>query len=106
MLQAVVGEEMGLRPLKPTEFRDFLDGTSNCIMILEVNPDAAVTWSKPADLPIDLDDPLANLGAARQNGFHVGMADGAVKFIANTIDPDLFKALLTRAGDEVIEEGF
>ncbi len=103
IIQAVVGEDIGMRPLVKTAFRDFLDGLSNTILVLEVNPDAAVVWSAPEDLEIDLADPLANLGNARQGGFHVLIADGAVRFVAKSIDVELFKHLLTRAGAEVVD---
>ncbi len=103
VVQAVVGDDIGMKPLVQTRFRDFLDGLSNSIMILQVDPDAAVVWSKPEDLEIDMDNPLEHLGRAEMGGFHVGMADGAVKFITKSIDPDLFTKLLTRAGKEVID---
>jgi prepilin-type N-terminal cleavage/methylation domain-containing protein len=37
-------------------------------------------------------------------GVHVGMADGAVRFVSNNIDLGTFRALATRSGDEVIGE--
>jgi len=104
IMQAAVGDDIGMRPDKKTAFRDFLDGLSNTILIFEVNPDAAVVWSKPEDIEIDLEDPLANLGKAKQGGFHVGMGDGAVKFVSASVNPELFKKLLTRAGNEVTED--
>ena len=104
VIQAVVGEKIGMRPLKETRFRDILDGLSNTILIVETNPDSAVPWSKPADVAINLDDPLEHLKGTSDKGFHVGMGDGAVRFIADTIDPDLMKRLLTRAGKEMINQ--
>ncbi|EMI55360.1 DUF1559 domain-containing protein [Rhodopirellula sallentina] len=103
MIQAIVGEKIGMHPEKKTSFRDFLDGLSNSILIVETNPDAAVVWSKPEDIEIDLDRPLRNLGNARDGGFHVGMGDGAVRFALRGIDPDLFTKLLTRSGKEVVD---
>lgn len=100
--QAVVGDSMGLKPMQRTHFREFLDGLSNSVLIMETNADQAVVWTKPEDLAIDLDDPLNGLGQAWQGGFHVGMGDGAVKFISEAIDPDLFRKLLTRAGREPV----
>ena len=41
-------------------------------------------------------------GRAQPNGFNVGFADGSVRFIANSIDPKVFHALLTIAGGETI----
>lgn len=101
--QAVVGDTTGLKPMQRTHFRNFLDGLSNSILILETNPEQAVLWTKPEDLAIDLDEPLNGLGQVWQGGFHVGMGDGAVKFISEQIDHDLFRKLLTRAGNERVD---
>ncbi|KLU01527.1 hypothetical protein RISK_006683 [Rhodopirellula islandica] len=100
--QAVVGDAIGLKPRQRTGFREFLDGLSNSVLVLETNAEQAVVWTKPEDIAIDLDDPLKGLGQAWQGGFHVGMGDGAVKFITDQIDPELFRKLLTRAGHEVV----
>ncbi|MFG0264641.1 MAG: DUF1559 domain-containing protein, partial [Rhodopirellula sp. JB055] len=70
--------------------------------VVETNADHAVVWTKPDDLTIDVNDPLKGLGQAWRGGFHVGMGDGAVKFISEAIDPDLFRKLLTRAGREPV----
>lgn len=104
VIHAVVGEDIGMRPLKKTQFRDFLDGLSNSILIVEGTPQSAVVWSKPEDLEIDLDDPLDGLKGSTNRGFHVGMTDGAVKFITDSVDTELFKKMLTRAGKEVIND--
>lgn len=102
VIHAVVGKDMGLRPVDRTAFRDFLDGLSNTILIIETAPEFAVPWSKPADVEIDLADPLAKFKGTPKKGFNISLGDGAVRFLADTIDPDLFKAMLTRAGREVI----
>ena len=102
VMQAVVGDDIGLRPLEKTSFRDFLDGLSNSILVMQVDPDAAVIWSKPEDLEIDMDNPMEHLGNAERGGFHVLMGDGAVRFMTDSVDVDLLKKLLTRAGKEVV----
>ncbi|WP_186775778.1 DUF1559 family PulG-like putative transporter [Rubripirellula tenax] len=104
VIQAVVGKDIGMRPIESTKFRDFLDGLSNSILCVEVRPEAAVPWSKPADAEFDLEDPLANLKGTPDDGFHVLIGDGAVSFLNDKIEPGLFKALLTRAGKEIIQE--
>ena len=83
-----------------TKFAQIKDGTSNTAMLLEVNSDAAVTWTKPDDWEYDADDPLAGLGEAHPGGFEVLMADGSVHFIAETVDTTMFRALLTKSGGE------
>jgi len=102
-IHAVVGDDIGLRPTEKTAFRDFLDGLSNSILIIESTAESAVTWSKPDDVKIDLEDPLAKFIGSPRKGFRVGMADGAVNMLTDDIDPEKFKALLTRAGREIIQ---
>jgi hypothetical protein len=84
------------------KIRDVTDGTSNTIMVLEATRDKAVVWTQPDDLEIDFDDPLVGLLGNATGGFHALLADGSVRFISDFIDPTIFKALLTRAGGEVI----
>ena len=86
-----------------TRFREVTDGLANTIMGVEADASEAVPWSKPSNLELDWDNPLAQMGHIHQGGFHVMMADGAVIFITHSIEPNLFKALLTRDGNEVIE---
>jgi hypothetical protein len=83
---------------------DVTDGTSNTIMVVEARSDAAVNWTEPEDLEIDDEDPLAGLEGARVGGFLAALADGSVRFISDNIDLDVLKALMTRAGGEVVGE--
>lgn len=102
VVHAVVGDDIGLHPEKRTGFRDILDGTGNTILIVESTADSAVPWSKPADVEIDLEDPLAKFIGSPKKSFQVGMGDGSVMRLADDIDPAKFKAMLTRAGGEMI----
>jgi prepilin-type processing-associated H-X9-DG protein len=77
-----------------THIRSITDGTSNTLLVLEVNSDAAVDWTKPDDFQFSPDNPLANLGKAHPGGFNAALADGSVRFISNTIDPQMFLNLL------------
>ena len=85
-----------------TSFAKIADGTSNTLLVLEVNEDAAVVWTKPDDLEYDADDPLAGLGKAHPGGFNAALADGSVRFISITIDPQLFLRLLTMADGQPV----
>ncbi|TWU43232.1 hypothetical protein Q31b_22700 [Novipirellula aureliae] len=102
VIHAIVGKDRGLLEKENVSFRQFLDGLSNSILIAEVNPDQAVPWSKPEDVVIDMADPLNHFTRENDNGFYIGMADGAVKFIKKGFDAKMFKALLTRAGQEIV----
>lgn len=98
--QAVVGDDFAFKPEGPTHFREITDGLSNTIAVVETDVASAVPWTKPDDVEIDMEDPLNHMGKTRPNGFLVGIMDGSVKFISNTIDLDIFRAMLTRAGGE------
>ncbi|MFO0979341.1 MAG: DUF1559 domain-containing protein [Planctomycetaceae bacterium] len=79
---------------------EITDGTSNTIALLESKQD--IPWTKPEDLTIDLkSEKLPSLGFVPE-GWHVAMGDGSVRFISSSIDVQLMKHLLTRAGGEVI----
>jgi prepilin-type processing-associated H-X9-DG protein len=81
------------------------DGTSNTIMVVEAKQ--AVPWTKPDDLSFHPVAPpsLRGTGSPHPGGFNAAMADGAVRFIKNTINLDVFRALITRAAGEVIGAG-
>ncbi len=85
---------------------DVTDGTSNTIMLVEANADKAVPWTKPDDLEVNLQNPLAGLGMARPAGFAALFADGSVKMISPTIAPDVLRALFTRSGGEIVPRDF
>ncbi|HEY1065426.1 MAG TPA: DUF1559 domain-containing protein [Pirellulales bacterium] len=89
---------------KKPKISEVVDGLSNTILIVEANPDQAVTWTKPDDLPIDL-NALPNLGKARVGGALAAMMDGAVYPLAAKIPADTLKALFTPKGGEVIDGG-
>lgn len=103
VFQVPVGEGLAFQKGAKSRFRDFLDGTSNTVMLFEASRDEAVIWSKPEEAEIDPKDPLSAMGDYHVGGFHVGMTDGSVRFITNTIDIDLFNAMFTRAGGEAIQ---
>ncbi|MBM4070873.1 MAG: DUF1559 domain-containing protein [Planctomycetes bacterium] len=88
--------------VKGVKVVDIIDGTSNTIMIVEVNDKNAVPWTKPADFSIDTKDPLARLVRPGAKGFIAAFADGSVRQIAGTITARLLHALFTRNGSEVI----
>ena len=91
---------------RQARFRDVLDGLSNTPMVVQVNPQDAVTWTKPADWEVNLDNAKNGVGSAEPGGFHILLGDGAVIFISQSIDAKLWREMLTRAGGEVIQREF
>jgi hypothetical protein len=88
------------------KLRDFSDGTSNTILVVEAAPDRAVEWTKPDDLPFDEGDAAAGLFGQRDGGFLAAFADGTVKFIPQSIDKNILLALFTINGGETIPPDF
>jgi beta-lactamase regulating signal transducer with metallopeptidase domain len=87
---------------KGVEFREITDGTSNTIAFVEAQRD--IPWTKPEDIPFDSKQPPPKLGGffPEAAGFNVTLADGSVRFIKDSINPLMLRALITKAGGEVI----
>jgi hypothetical protein len=100
---AVCGKGLAFDGEKGRKIEDFKDGTSQTILVVEADPDRAVTWTKPDDWQYDAKQPLAGLGHAHQGGFFALFADASARFIPRAVDPKVFHALLTIAGGEMVK---
>jgi hypothetical protein len=97
-----------------TRIADFTDGTSNSILVVPVSPDRKIPWTKPEDITVG-----ANFaGIGKPGGIAtpyrvrnqpdgagvapVAFADGSVRSLIETINPQTLDALLTISGGEVI----
>jgi hypothetical protein len=101
---APMGNNTAIAPgPKGMKLVDITDGTSNTILTVEVNDDAAVIWTKPDDLDIAAGDVLKKILGHYDGGFITGIADGSVRFIRATIDPKILQSLFTRNGGEVTD---
>ncbi|HRA86506.1 MAG TPA: hypothetical protein PK992_00490, partial [Planctomycetaceae bacterium] len=78
------------------------DGTSNTIFVMEANPENAVLWTQPEDLPFDPQSPGIGLGQFRTQGFQALFADGSVRLIANKIADESLRNLIIRNDGNVI----
>jgi type II secretory pathway pseudopilin PulG len=98
---AVVGNECAFNGTKDgMKLQDITDGTSKTIAIVEADADQAVEWTKPDDWEYAAENPKAGLGKLRPGGWNAALCDGSVHFISENIDPEMLKALFTRAGGE------
>ncbi|MFI5459683.1 MAG: M56 family metallopeptidase [Isosphaerales bacterium] len=86
-------------PTGPT-FMDVTDGISNTILAVEAQRN--IPWTKPEDIPFDPNGPVPELGGFTPDGFNACFADGSVRYLKKSINPIVLKALITRAGGEVI----
>jgi len=84
---------------------DITDGTSNTLAIVEVND--TFNWMTPMG-NITLEELIegfgrgGRVGSYHPGGMNVGLFDGSVRFISNTIDRTILRALGTRAGGESV----
>ena len=78
------------------------DGTSNTIAILDANTERAVPWTQPQDLDVDLKDPLNGVKGQPGGMMRVGLCDGSVRGIIETISPETFRRLLQTNDGEVV----
>jgi len=81
-------------------FAKISDGTSNTLMIVEAED--AVPWTKPEELTFDPNAGLPRFNR-RPQGFNVAFCDGSVRFMPAETPAATWRALITRAGGEVVE---
>lgn len=102
-LSHYVGNELLLKQKAGMPFNEIRDGMSNTILAVEIGE-----HFKPWGDPTSLTTPEKVIGPNRKSpstgGTNVLLADGAVRFIPEDIDPEILKALSTPAGGEEIGE--
>lgn len=91
---------------KGTTFHEITDGTSGTMMVVEVPPEQAVVWTRPADWEVDLAQAWQQLRGGSEVGATVkAFCDGHVKawdHARNNIT-ELVSMVITRDGGEVID---
>ncbi len=97
---APVGESLAFTPEKGgLNIKSFTDGTSLTIMIVEADAQHAVVWTKPEDLPVDLDNPKRGISDG-SGAFATAFADASAHRIAGSVDPQVLRKFFTRNGRE------
>jgi prepilin-type processing-associated H-X9-DG protein len=72
-------------------------------MVVEAAKTKAVPWTKPEDWEMNPQNPVSGLGGIFAGGiFNAVFVDCHVEGFSDTINPAVFKAMLTRNGGEVI----
>lgn len=79
-------------------FDRITDGSSNTVLIVEVNAANAVEWTKPSDWKFDPNNPTQGLGDNEfGNGTIVGLCDGSTHFIdINSNSLENVSSMMTR----------
>ncbi|MBN2296272.1 MAG: DUF1559 domain-containing protein [Pirellulales bacterium] len=99
-----VGENTVCPGKKAIKIKEITDGTSNTIMIVEVDEKNAVVWTKPDDIVVDPKQPAKGLGGHFKGGFWTTFCDGSARFISISakIDPQQLRAVFSRNGGEPV----
>lgn len=71
------------------------DAFRPAILVAQVGPDRAVLWTRPDELEINAEAPLAGLGTLPSSGFSVLMSNGRIYRLKSNLPPELFKSLAT-----------
>lgn len=77
-------------------FADILDGTSNTAMIVNVNDDASVIWTKPEDLEVDLENVSKHLPKSQQQDTYILCCDARIRVVPPTAPDELLRLLFLR----------
>lgn len=81
---------------------DFTDGISNTIAFVCAGGDKAIEWTKPEDLPFDVNAPLASVGQVDAPVLHCVFNDNSIVTFDMKIPPEIFKGYVTPRGAEII----
>jgi Protein of unknown function (DUF1559) len=79
-------------------FKDFSDGQSNTLLIVEAGDPAP--WTKPTNIPYDPARPVMVPRGLFRDGFRAGTGDGAAHFVRHDISEARLRAVITRNGGE------
>lgn len=106
---ALVGSDAALEADRRTTSNDISDGLSNTIRTVEMHS-SGIAWPEPRDLeadrmPMAINHP-GGIVSSHRGGANVSFCDGAVRFLDNSIDPAVLRALTTRDGGEQVPVGF
>jgi hypothetical protein len=86
-----------------TAYKEITDGTSKTMMVVEVPPERAVTWTKPDDWEVDLANPRRGIERTDGDKFVFASCDGAVHVLPKDVKPGVLRALITRDGKEAVD---
>jgi type II secretory pathway pseudopilin PulG len=101
---AVVGPDAGFHPTRARTLQDFTSGTSQTLIIFEVDAEHAVHWMSPVDASPDL---ITSFGPRTKTphavGFHTAYADGSVRFLEAKVPAEMRKKLMSITAEKPSE---
>lgn len=89
---------------KGTRINEIVDGTSNTIMVVQTRD--SVPWAAPDEIAYDPKKPIPELGLPGAGYFLTAFADGSVRTLKTTINPQWLHQLVQRADGMPLPEDF
>ena len=99
-----IAGEGGIFSKKGSKLGEITDGTSNTAMMVEVNPELAVEWTKPQDYECDAKDPLKGLGKVQIGGFLTAFCDGSTHLVVNSTDPENWRNITQKNDGNIVRD--
>ena len=99
---ALTGNGTAFSMKEGTRMRDMRDGTSNTILLVEAKRE--IPWTKPEDIPYDPSKKIPELGGFQEGIFLTAFCDGSVHAIAQTINEETLRRLITMADGQRVGE--
>ncbi len=97
----IVGENTAGKVEKGRKLREFTDGSSNSLLVVESRK--GVHWAQPIDIEMPKEG-LPKLGGVVESGFRIARADGSVGFIRTSADQEQLWRLLTINDGKVVNQ--
>jgi prepilin-type N-terminal cleavage/methylation domain-containing protein/prepilin-type processing-associated H-X9-DG protein len=103
---AIVTDHSILRPSASMTLKDITDGSSNTVVVIEVDAAHAVPWMAPrdADESVALSFRDSSNKDSHQGGANALFGDGAVRFLGENLEAQVARALLTMDGGETLPD--
>lgn len=92
----------GFDRYKGARIRDFTDGTSNSLLVVEAKKE--IHWAQPQDLEWDIKGDLPKFGGFDNDTFSAARADGSVLAISSNSTPATLKLFVTINDGQVVNQ--
>lgn len=105
-IQVITGPGMLFGQKKPPRMRDVSDGPRHTIMALVTGPERAIVWTKPDQLILDPETPVASLGTIAGKYVATIAVNGELLMLPRNMDAGKFVSFATPNGNEIIDGDF
>lgn len=99
--QVFVGSGAAFEGIEGIAHKEIIDRADKILLIVEA--DTPVPWTKPEDLVYDPDKPLPKIGGQFSNKFHAVLCDFSCRSLPKSLGEEVLRASITRNGCEDVD---